>query len=246
MAPKKANESSSSDSEASSKGGAGAMECHLQPIDEDPVDHHDDIYVESVKTGKYYKLKRDPHGAPKLGRRRRARRQLKSEEGDALAALDAELDAVDAGLREAPEVEDRSVYLERALAVFFTAGRGVLSGYSAATATIAYALSEGEELVDHYGRVSNLFRRWAFLIATVAFVGALNTYQVAHQDRSVWKRMDPVLQLELRFLVVLYGCALALTLAMATVEVSLSNSFNDDDFTWQDKFNAHGLTSLGT
>ena len=46
------------------------------------------------------------------------RRPLKSKEGDALAALDAELDAVDATLQETAPVEDRSVYVERALAVF--------------------------------------------------------------------------------------------------------------------------------
>ena len=117
---------------------------------------------------------------------------------------------------------------------------------STQVATCAYALAEDEELVDHYGRISNLFRRWSFLIATVALVGALNVYQVAHQDRSVWKRMDPVLQLEVRFLVLLYALALALTLVMSTVEVSLSNDFNDDDFRWEDKFGASGLTSLKT
>lgn len=74
----------------------------------------------------------------------------------------------------------------------------------------------------------------------------MNFYHVAHTDMRVWKRMTPGLRLEVHVLVAVYGAALALTLAMSTADVSLSAKFNEDDFTWEQKFNPTGFTSLKT
>ena len=58
--------------------------------------------------------------------------------------------------------------------------------------------------------------------------------------------MDIYLHVECWCLMVLYCTALALTLAMSAVEVTMSERFNDDDFTWEETFHATGLTSLKT
>lgn len=144
--------------------------------------------------------------------------------------------------------EDRAMIMERFLNAFFMAVQGALAGYSAGVASVEYALDDNSDLVDHYGRVSNLFRRWAYLLSSMAFVGALNKFQVAHQDRHAWKNLEPLARVELRTLVVFYFGALTLTLLCSSIDVSLATNFNDDDQLWQDTFTSPSsslLMSLG-
>lgn len=145
-------------------------------------------------------------------------------------------------------VEDRAMIMERFLNAYFMAVQGALAGYSAGVASVEYALDDNSDLVEHYGRVSNLFRRWAYLLSSMAFVGALNKFQVAHQDRHAWKNLEPLARVEMRTLVVFYFGALTLTLLCSSIDVSLATNFNDDDRIWQDTFTSPSsslLMSLG-
>lgn len=200
--------------------GTQPIERHLQPIDDwlHKPETCEDIptYIEDPKTGRWRKLRKRS-----LSKGERKLRERKTEGRNAVAALDAELDAVDIALKNDIQVEDRSIKLERGLNAFFTASRGALAGLAGGTLIINYALDKDIQLLDHYGRTSNLFRRWGYLLATSAFVGALNSWQQWQINRSA-EKPDPVLKLEVRLLVVLYFFALAFTLAMATADVSLA------------------------
>lgn len=202
--------------------GTQALKPHLEPLEVDPDFSKYPLYIQCPKTGAFY-----PAAKRKETTRRFSGRPSKFK-------------------KEEVDSDDRSHYLERFLNAFFMAVQGAFAGYAGAVATIAYALEKNEDLVDHYGRVSNLFRRWAFLMSSMACVGALNKFQVAHQDRRAWKAMDPLARIELRLLVVSYFVALLLTLVCSNTDVSLSTDFNDDDTLWQDTFNKNGLLALGT
>ena len=48
--------------------------------------------------------------------------------------------------------------LERMLNAFFTAARGAFCGLAGGVIIINFALDKDRQLLDHYGRTSNLFR----------------------------------------------------------------------------------------
>lgn len=143
--------------------------------------------------------------------------------------------------------QDWSKKLERFLNAFFMAVQGALAGYAAAVASVEYALEENERLVEHYGQVSNLFRRWSYLLSTMALIGALNKVQVAHQDREYWKKLELAARVELRVLVVLYLGAFVISLACSNVDVSMTVDFGTEGSEhgkWQETFQQGGLLSL--
>ncbi|KAJ8599888.1 hypothetical protein CTAYLR_002799 [Chrysophaeum taylorii] len=203
----------------------------LEDDDVDEEEKPDDVpvFYQSAKTGAWIRQR-----APKQKRKRRR------VADPVLAALDAEVEAAD-GVEE-----DRSKHMERCINAFFMAVQGALAGFAAAIALIEYALDENARLVEHYGQVSNLFRRWAYILSSMALVGALNKFQVAHQDRNNWKTLEPLARIEMRTLAVFYLGAFALTLVCASVDVSLSTDFDDDDNPWHAKFSPAGVMSLGT
>lgn len=170
--------------------------------------------------------------------------RAKQPKSAVLAKLDAQL----------ADGEDRAKYLSRCLDAFLMAVQGALAGYTAAIASIEYALDDNEDLVEHYGQVSNLFRRWAFVLSTMALVGALNKFHVAHQDRGNWKNLAPLDRVELRVLVVFYLGAFILSLASANVDVSLSTEFaecssrdcpeDDDTPRWRQTFTTKPMSFM--
>mmetsp|Transcript_10099 Transcript_10099/g.26784 ORF Transcript_10099/g.26784 Transcript_10099/m.26784 type:complete len:582 (+) Transcript_10099:181-1926(+) len=204
--------------------GTQPVERHLMPIDDwlHRPETCEDIptYIEDPKTGRWRKL-RKRHAVKK-------KEEHSREERKAVAALDAELDAVDRLLKNEAVPEDRAMKLERVLNAFFTAARGAFCGLAGGVIIINFALSKDRQLLDHYGRTSNLFRRWGYLLATTVFVGALNAWHNAQANARI-ERIDPILTLEVRSMVVIYFFALVFTLAMATADVSLSKHWKDWD-----------------
>jgi hypothetical protein len=227
--------------------GTQPVERHLMPIDDwlHRPETCEDIptYIEDPKTGRWRKLRKRPTRVKKEEHSR--------EERKAVAALDAELDAVDRLLKNEAVPEDRSMKLERMLNAFFTAARGAFCGLAGGVIIINFALDKDRQLLDHYGRTSNLFRRWGYLLATTVFVGALNAWHNAQANARI-ERIDPILTLEVRSMVVIYFFALLFTLAMATADVSLAKHwtdwdpdttdatelqvYNDRDDDWEDMF----------
>lgn len=235
--------------------GIGPRSYHLEAIDADLYERESaqQVYCQSRRALAFFRDRR------KSDSEQRRARQLPNSTTSILAKFDAEVaTAVDS--RELRR-QDRSKWSERALYTFFCAVQGVLAGYAAAVASIEYVLDDDKRLVEHYGQVSNLFRRWGFVLATMALVGALNKFQVAYQDRANWKQLDPLARIEMRTLVVFYLGAFVLSLASSNVDVTLSSDFrfkrkctqndaqdegcvNDDDPHWQDSFHKSGLMSL--
>ena len=204
--------------------GTQPVERHLMPIDDwlHRPETCEDIptYIEDPKTGRWRKL-RKRHQVKK-------KEEHSREERKAVAALDAELDAVDRLLKNEAVPEDRSMKLERVLNAFFTAARGAFCGLAGGVIIINFALDKDRQLLDHYGRTSNLFRRWGYLLATTVFVGALNAWHNAQANARI-ERIDPILTLEVRSMVVIYFFALVFTLAMATADASLARHWTDWD-----------------
>ncbi|KAJ1459692.1 hypothetical protein M885DRAFT_613294 [Pelagophyceae sp. CCMP2097] len=218
-----------------------------------------EVYIESTKTGKFLRFKGGADEGRGARRRRRPKRRKEAHSSAALVALDAELEAVEAEL-----AVDRAGYLERILGAFFMLAQGGLAGFFAALALINYAFRDDDNFVEHYRPMANLFRRWAFLLSTVAFVGALNDRQVAHQDRDAWRAIGALARLELTVQCVLYFVALCTTLVCSVVDVTLGgrhyltscqlenfpNNVDDDgpddDEIWRNAFDAGGITSIST
>lgn len=235
--------------------GIGPRSYHLEAIDADLYERENpqQVYYQSRRALAFFRDRR------KSDSEQRRARQLPNSTTSVLASFDAEV-ATAVNSRELQRL-DRTKWSERALYTFFFAVQGVLAGYAAAVASIEYVLDDNKRLVEHYGQVSNLFRRWGFVLATMALVGALNKFQVAYQDRANWKRIDPLARIEMRTLVVFYLGAFVLSLASSNVDVTLSSDFrferkctqddvqdegcvHDDDPHWQDSFHKTGLMSL--